>query len=105
MDNFLSKYRKKGRDIGWLAGGGDCDRGGSGYWENNLQLWLLKENLRWECLDEVELPRARSQHCMIQIDEHEVAFIAGSTNAEIGNHVMTIDIFNFDKKTWREGPE
>ena len=98
-------FRKKGRDIGWLAGGGAYDNGGAGNWKDNNQLWLLKENLRWEALDNVVLPRKRGAHCMVQINNYEVAFIGGSTNPEVQNYVYTVDIFDFEKYTWREGPE
>ena len=71
-------------------------------------MYLMKDNLRWEMLEHIQTPRLRAAHCMVQINECEVALIGGKKyigeNAQL-EFVSIIDVYNFEQETWREGPE
>ena len=62
----------------------------------------MDETLSWNTLSS-QLPRARSEHCMVQYGSNEVAFIGGrdSTNTRIAE----IDIYNLESEMWSTGPE
>ena len=62
----------------------------------------MDETLSWNSLSS-QLPRARSEHCMVQYGSNEVAFIGGrdSTNTRIAE----IDIYNLETEMWSTGPE
>ncbi len=47
---------------------------------------------------------ARQGHCMIQINSFEVA-ILGGFQADDTSELDKVLIYNFEKKTWRYGPE
>ena len=49
--------------------------------------------------------KLRSGHCMVQINEDEVALIGGSELQSNLTYYDTIDIYNFEENTWREGPQ
>ena len=67
------------------------------------QLAWLDEKFRWTVLNTV-MPRHRVEHCTIQINECEVAFIAGENEEDDDLTYDTIDIYNFKENSWRYGP-
>ena len=52
----------------------------------------------------MEMPRARFGHCMINIDENQVAFIGGRPDND-NLRIAEIDIYNFETKMWSLGPQ
>lgn len=75
--------------------------------QQRKEVYLLNKHFRWDELN-TEMPNERSGHCMVQINDCEVAFIGGSsesisTTTTIGA-LDTVDIYNFVENTWRAGP-
>jgi len=65
---------------------------------------MMTDHFRWEDLKAV-MPVPRSGHCMVQINEDEVALIGGSELQSNLTYYDSIDIYNFEENTWREGPQ
>ena len=62
-------------------------------------MYLLNENMLWETIqDHMEVGRVN--HCQIQINDLEVAFIGG----ERDGYDRVIDIWNYKEMIWRAGP-
>ena len=52
-----------------------------------------------------ELPEERANHCQLQINDCEVAFIGGVRGPDLAaTSTDIIDIWNFEERTWRYGP-
>ena len=52
-----------------------------------------------------ELPEERANHCQLQINDCEVAFIGGVRGPDLAaSSTDIIDIWNFEERTWRYGP-
>ena len=62
----------------------------------------MDETLSWNSLSS-QLPRARSEHCMVQYGSNEVAFIGGRDSAN--TRIAEIDIYNLETEMWSTGPE
>ena len=65
---------------------------------------MMTDHFRWEDMNAV-MPTPRSGHCMVQINDLEVAFIGGSELFSSLTYYDTIDIYNFEENTWRVGPQ
>ena len=46
----------------------------------------------------------RYNHCQVQINDCEVAFIGGITGTDVVS-TETVAIWNFEEHTWRAGPK
>jgi len=95
--------RKHGRDYGWLVSGGEYQSSSSTLIPKK-SLYMMTDHFRWEDLKAV-MPVPRSGHCMVQINEDEVALIGGSELQSNLTYYDSIDIYNFEENTWREGPQ
>merc|ERR1712079_114486 len=72
-----------------------------GYW--------LDEDMTWETVpDEMEEPRI--DHCQVQINDCEIAFIGGCRGDDTSacsdvTASDVVDIWNYKERTWRTGPK
>ena len=67
------------------------------------QIHRLNKNFSWKTLS-IEMPRARFGHCMVSIDDNQIALIGG--RPDFNNlRIAEIDIYNFDTQMWSPGPE
>jgi N-acetylneuraminic acid mutarotase len=66
-------------------------------------MYVLDKGMNWEQLD-TDMPNQRSQHCMVQINDCEVALIGGVVTDYHDNDESStvIDIYNWKTNTWRE---
>ena len=82
-------------------------------------MYWLDEDMTWETVPD-EMQEARINHCQVQINDCEIAFIGGIRGTtydgyENGNSDldydsstdddMVIDIYNHQTNTWRTGPK
>jgi hypothetical protein len=63
-------------------------------------MYWLDEDMKWR-QTQTDMPNERFDHCMVQINDCEIALIGGETS---GGSSDSIDIYNFKTNTWREGP-
>jgi len=96
--------RRHGKDYGWLVSGGEYQSGSSPSSIPKKGLYMMTDHFRWEDMNAV-MPTPRSGHCMVQINDLEVAFIGGSELFSSLTYYDTIDIYNFEENTWRVGPQ
>lgn len=62
---------------------------------------LLTEDRMW--LEGPDLPEPVIRHCLVQINDCEVALIGGH-RFDQGSYSNRIDIYNFETRSWRLGP-
>jgi len=94
---------QKGRDYRWLIAGGLSEN-----IPRKIMFWLYQDihwgtsAFHWETISD-ELPEERYNHCQVQINDCEVAFIGGITGTDVVS-TETVAIWNFEEHTWRAGP-
>lgn len=71
--------------------------------EYSNKMYALNESLNWNELEGVTMPRNRWRHCMVQINEEEVAIMGGKDDDS--NVIPEVDIYNFQTDSWSLGPE
>ena len=65
-------------------------------------MYWLDDHLQWELISD-EMQQERINHCQVQINDCEIAFIGGQVDAET-TATDTIEIWNWKEHTWRTGP-
>lgn len=65
-------------------------------------MYWLDDHLQWELISD-EMQQERINHCQVQINDCEIAFIGGQVAAET-TATDTIEIWNWKEHTWRTGP-
>ena len=66
-------------------------------------MYWLDEDMTWETVPD-EMQEARINHCQVQINDCEIAFIGGYRGSDsIASDV--VDIWNYKERTWRTGPK
>ena len=72
-------------------------------------MYWLDEDMTWETVpDEMEEPRI--DHCQVQINDCEIAFIGGCRGDDTSacsdvTASDVVDIWNYKERTWRTGPK
>lgn len=77
-------------------------------------MYIMMHDLRWDTVPTV-MPRHRSGHCSVQINDCEIALIGGGEGVwhdletagsfySATSYVLEIDIYNFKTNKWRTGP-
>ena len=70
-------------------------------------MYMMNENMVWADIG-VAMPAERINHCQVQINDCEIAFIGGERGTDVSdasNDDAMIDIYNYKTKTWRTGPK
>ena len=101
-DHAANKVMQKGRDLFWLIAGGQDETS-----TKSTTMYMMNENMVWADIG-VALPAERINHCQVQINDCEIAFIGGERGSDVSdasNDDDMIDIYNYKTKTWRTGPK
>jgi len=97
--------KHKGRDYKWLIAGGLIETSSGA---RSKAMYWLDEDMTWETVpDEMEEPRI--DHCQVQINDCEIAFIGGCRGDDTSacsdvTASDVVDIWNYKERTWRTGP-
>ena len=73
-------------------------------------MYWLDEDMTWETVPD-EMDEARINHCQVQINDCEIAFIGGCRGSDASSTCTyvtasdVVDIWNYKERTWRTGPK
>ena len=67
------------------------------------KVYSLSSGGVWTTLD-IEMPRARYGHCMVNYGMNQIAILGGRPDAD-NVRIAEVDIYNFDTQEWLPGPE
>ena len=95
---------EKERDIGWFFAGGSAEHSTPLDKVGTKKVQMLKEDLTWDTLN-TETPVEIFGHCIVQINDCEVALIGGTVGPTDTTALNDkIHIYNLKSNTWREKP-